>query len=165
MPDFVKADDLVLRLEGDLSLLGGDPGGETKWGVARARHPEISDAKWQTFSFDDARAVRRSQYWLAAGCDKMPWKLSLALYDACINQGVSLSVMRLQKAIGGLACDGRVGLQTLGAVPWKEPALDKVLWRFVFFRAAAYGADRDAKLFLDGWLNRLSQVTAWCQEG
>jgi len=165
MLDYIRGDTIVLELEGKQPLDHNDPGGETKWGVARQRHPEISDAAWQSFSFENARAIRQTEYWLAAHCDAMPWALGFALYDACINQGLGSSVLRLQKALGTVACDGRVGAQTLTAIPWKEPQLSQVLWRFMFYRAAAYGMDLNAKFFLAGWLNRLGRVAEVCREG
>jgi lysozyme family protein len=151
---FPSADAVIVQVEGGFSNDSADPGGATKFGIAHNKHPEISDAAWQAFTFADAQAIRRT-YWDACRCAQMPWPMSLAVYDDAINSGADAAARRLQHVLG-VTVDGKIGPRTLAAFP--NP-VDRTFFKFMFQRAAAYATDQNAARFLNGWLNRLVIIT------
>lgn len=156
---FPAADVVILDIEGVRADDPRDPGGLTLWGVARNEHPEISDVEWSAFTFADAQALRRASYWDACRCVAMPWPLALAIYEDAINSGVTAAVRRLQRALG-VVVDGKIGPHTLAAIPDPESdALGRLFFKFMYSSAAAYATDRNAAIYLNGWLNRLVIVT------
>jgi hypothetical protein len=54
-------------------------------------------------------------YWLAGRCDRMPWPVSLAHFDACVNTGVTQAAKFLQRTVS-TRDDGLIGPLTLGAL-------------------------------------------------
>jgi lysozyme family protein len=81
----------------------GDPGGTTKYGVAQKFHPGVDVAN---LTQEEAEQIHHNEYWLAAGCDHLPWDMALCVYDCAVNQGVSVAVELLhhfQTSIGYMA--------------------------------------------------------------
>lgn len=151
---FAAAVAIVLPEEGPYALDAGDPGGETKWGIARNAHPEISAEDWAAFTRDDAIDLYRAQYWTAHDCDAMPWRWALAVFDGAINQG-DAAVKLAQEALG-VPEDGNIGKQTLDAI---AKAGDEQFEMFLALRARAYAFNGGEFIrFGKGWLKRLFNV-------
>jgi lysozyme family protein len=150
---FAAAIAVVLAEEGPYALEPGDPGGETKWGIARNAHPEISAAAWANFTRNQALAIYRAQYWDAHWCGMMPWRWALAIFDGEVNQG---SVIALAQRALGAKPDGKVGGDTLGAL---SRATDEHFAAFMAARARAYIALSRFPTDGAGWLKRLFNVT------
>lgn len=150
---FTAATGIVLPIEGPYSLQPGDPGGETKWGIARNEHlKDISDAEWAAFTLDDAIAVYRKEYWDANRCGDMPWRWALGVFDGEVNQG---SVIRLAQRALGLKADGVVGDVTLDAMKKSND------WQFANFMARRAKAYVALPLFPndgEGWFTRIAQI-------
>lgn len=150
---FAAAVAIVLPEEGPYSLSPGDPGGETKWGISRAAHPEIPDATWATFTRDDALAVYRIKYWDKNQCGAMPWCWALAVFDGEVNQGsvvaMAQTAMRLSLA------DGIVGPATLAAMAG-APQYD--FEQFLGLRLLAYVNDSQFSSDGLGWFTRIINV-------
>lgn len=158
---FLEADGVILEMEGITANDRQDPGGETKWGIARVRHLEITDQAWAALTFEQARNIRKIGYWVPSRCGDMPWELALVVYDDSINHGGRGAARRLQLALG-VSPDGVLGSKTLAALP--RPAtrpMQDLIFRFMLLRAIAYSQDSDAARFLPGWLNRLVKVYAY----
>lgn len=150
MPDlFLAAVKVVLDDEGVLSNELGDPGGETKWGIARNRHPEITAEQWQAYTKDDAIALYRSGYWDAHRCGEMPWAWGLAVFDGQVNQGSV--IMLAQRALGLPKIDGAVGLATLSAM---KTAAREHLATFLALRIKSYIALPRFPYDGTGWVKR-----------
>lgn len=159
MTDYFPAADIVIaKIEGGWSNVPGDSGGETKWGVARNKHPEISDAAWGAFTSADAMRMRLGSYWIVNHCGAMPWELALAVYDDSINHGDLGAADRLQRVLG-VEPDGDIGPITLAAIPTDPKKIRRAMLQFMYRRAVAYAVDVNADRFLNGWLNRLVIVT------
>ncbi len=99
-------------------------------------------------------------YWLAGRCDRMPWPVSLAHFDACVNVGVAQAAKFLQRIVG-TRDDGVVGPLTLraltSALECASPgalAARLARQRIPFYRALAKRAP-EQRVFLSGWLNRV----------
>jgi lysozyme family protein len=99
-------------------------------------------------------------YWFAGRCDRMPWPVSLAHFDACVNTGVTQAAKFLQRTVG-TRDDGVIGPLTLAAlasalVRESPGALAARLARqkIPFYRELAR-RDPEQRVFLSGWLNRV----------
>jgi lysozyme family protein len=149
--DFQTAAGLILTEEGVYSNLASDGGGETKFGVARNRHPEITDAQWAAWTPADSLALFRSGYWDANRCGEMPWPFALCLFDADVNQGDVKAADLLQQALG-LVVDGKIGAVSLARI---ATATNDDLAHFMALRALAYAGLGNFSTFGHGWFNRL----------
>lgn len=85
-------------VEGNYSNHPDDPGAETKYGISRRWHPEISEEKWACFSPDDAKEIYRSQYWDACGCNLLPYPLDVLVFDAAVQHAPSDAVRMLKQS-------------------------------------------------------------------
>lgn len=150
---FPPACDIVLKLEGALSNEAGDPGGETKWSIARLKHPEITDTQWAVWTRADSMLVLRHGYWDANRCGEMPWPWALVVFDGAVNQG---SIIKLaQRALRLPKIDGVAGPATL-AVMSSSPAEN--LGVFIALRVKNYIAQPSFPNDGDGWLKRIALV-------
>lgn len=159
-----------------------DPGGATRFGIsfrfledlplARADVDQDGVVTWQdvrALDRDRAEALYREYFWNRLHLDDLPRGLALALYDTAVNLGRARAVRYLQQALG-VACDGVMGPETMGALrkqlaAGQEPELiNQVLFR----REAHYLrlAERKAwaARFVRGWLNRLKDLRQTIKE-
>ncbi len=95
----------------------------------------------------------------------MPWPVSLAHFDACVNTGVAQGAKFLQRTVG-TRDDGMVGPLTLGALTAalerESPgalAVRLARQRIPFYRDLAMH-DPEQRVFLKGWLNRVGLLVA-----
>ena len=149
---FAAAARIVLTLEGVYSNQAVDPGGETKWGVARKEHPEIGDAQWADWTQADSVALFRAGYWDAHRCGEMPWPWALAIFDGEVNQG---SVIRLAQQALGISDDGSIGPQTLAAIARATPEQFQI---FMALRLLSYTHDSAFAADGKGWFKRVVAI-------
>jgi lysozyme family protein len=138
----------------------GDRGGKTRYGIDQRSHP---DACIDSLTLEQAKEIYRTEYWLKGKCDQMPWPVCLVHLDGCVNTGVGQAAKHLQRAIGADA-DGAVGPKTLALLKKAcdesspvEVANKIAKSKEAFYRHLAEQNEGD-KEFLEGWLNRLSDV-------
>lgn len=188
MPD--RALRFVLNAEGGLSDDPLDRGGLTNFGIRqvtldgwRKYHPDFP-ASVRNLTVPHARAIYERQYWQAAGCDFMPWPLSLAVFDMSVNSGPGRSVEYLQRALNSfgatLKLDGGFGPVTKAALDWVLSArgpvqvgLAHVAWRREFIKAIVYGnpelgfkdGNPSQIRFFKGWNNRLDRLERAIRQG
>lgn len=157
---FLPAVSIIFPEEGPYSLQPGDPGGETKWGTARNKHPEIPDDKWANWTKQDSLGLFRVEYWGKNRCGEMPWRWALGVFDGAINQG---GVIRLaQRSLGLARIDGIVGPSTLSAM------LHSNDWQFANFMALRAKAYIPLPLFPkdgNGWFTRITQISYYAGRG
>ena len=109
----------VLKHEGGYVNDPDDPGGETKYGIAKRSHPEV-DIK--NLTLDGALDIYKRLYWTPSKADKLVPELRLCYFDGVVNMGQGRMVRVLQKACNNkngrgkkIAVDGRIGRMTLKA--------------------------------------------------
>lgn len=61
-----------------------DPGGETVFGLARAYNSALSP--WPP-TWEQAQEVYLQKYWIANGCDELPFPMDVLHADSCVNPG------------------------------------------------------------------------------
>jgi len=83
----------VLEKEGGYVNDPDDPGGETKWGIAKRFHP---DEDIKNLTPERAAEIYFDEYWVPAGCDVLPNPLCIVVFDTAVNMGVSQAVAYLK---------------------------------------------------------------------
>jgi lysozyme family protein len=162
--DFERAIPIILKLEGGDQPDGGyvnnphDPGGETKFGIAKKYNPNVDI---QNLTRAQATEIYRTKYWTPTQCDSLPWPLSLVHFDCAVNQGPGRAALILQRSVG-VRADGVIGSQTLSAAATaKEP---ETALRYLFLRLRAYvqsyDEDRNKREFLRDWVVRMFQLSS-----
>jgi lysozyme family protein len=133
-----------------------DRGGATKFGVAQASHPSI---KVEELTWEQAKDIYLKEYWLPAGCDKLPEKVSLLHFDAAVNVGVKRAVQFLQRA-AGVTDDGIMGpaTTTAAATVQVKSAIEerRRYYRYLVLQKPLQGR------YLQGWLNRCADLERVC---
>lgn len=84
-----KALTFVLKWEGEYSNDPNDPGGETKWGISKRSYPEEDIVN---LTRDRALEIYANDYWLAAGCDLIPFPYNVAVFDTAVHCGVARAI-------------------------------------------------------------------------
>jgi lysozyme family protein len=152
----------VLKWEGGYSDHPSDRGGKTNAGITQSVYDEwrvrngLSRQPVTGLSRDELLAIYRGNYWNPVRGDDMPEPLDLVLFDSAVNCGPHQATKWLQRALG-VAADGRIGPQTMGAVNVCDP-------RYIANRVADMRSDfydylvsKDPRqgVFLAGWDNRM----------
>lgn len=147
-----------------------DTGGETKFGVAKNANPELNITK---MTYDAAKRVYYKKYWLAGDCADIALfapKLAMLHFDGCVNHGNGRAARMLQEAVGA-TIDGDIGPKSLEAIkiacaaPGGELAVcEKVLMLRESFYLKIVERNPSQKKFLNGWLNRISDVEKFLQQ-
>lgn len=65
-----------------------DPGGDTVFGISRVFYPKLEP--WPP-TWDQAKAIYLSDYWIRNGCDSLPFPLDVLHADSCVNPGPGAS--------------------------------------------------------------------------
>lgn len=136
-----------------------DPGGETKYGIAKNRNPEVNVA---ALNWESAKAVYYKKYWIAGSCDRLPGAVAALHFDGCVNIGISGASKFLQRALG-VADDGNIGPRTLASAQAADPI---VLCNAICDQRAKYYQDivarkPDQQIYLNGWLRRINEMRAF----
>jgi len=167
--DFEKALAFVLSVEGGYTDDPVDRGGATNKGITQREYTEwlrlnhLPKRKVADILDADVREIYWSEYWLAGRCDRMPWPVCWAHFDACVNVGIGQAAKFLQRALG-CKDDGAIGPRTLealrGAIESEAPrvlAERLVAQREPFYRRLAANEEPQQR-FLGGWLNRVENL-------
>ena len=77
-----------------------DPGGETKWGIAKRFHPEEDIPN---LTPERAAEIYYQDYWLPSGASELPIPLCTAVFDTAVLLGVSRATRWLSECEGDLA--------------------------------------------------------------
>jgi lysozyme family protein len=155
--------------DGDLAFVvsenvPGDTGGCTKFGIDAADHPGLDIPN---LTLDEAAAIYRDGEWTQCLCDDLPLGSDTAVFDCAVNNGVYISGLLLQRAIGAcgysITVDGQIGPVTLGLASTASQAAKWGLIDHMLELRRQHYADIvllhpcDAQ-FLHGWLNRVNDL-------
>lgn len=97
--DFYDALQFTLTWEGGYVNDPEDPGGETKWGIAKTFHPEL-DIK--NLTPEKAAQIYYEEYWEPSWCDMLPAPLSTVMFDTAVLCGVSRAKQFLRESKGNV---------------------------------------------------------------
>lgn len=147
---FDKAYEILIESEGGYSNHVADNGGETKYGISKARYPNL-DIK--NLTRDQAKEITRRDYWDAYRCGQLPWPIALVLFDCVFNHNPKNPIKWLQIAVGTIA-DGDIGPKTVAAANQAEDpvqvARDILVQRMLYFTKL-----EDWGVFGKGWTKRV----------
>jgi lysozyme family protein len=142
--------DRVLSHEGGYVNDPRDPGGETKFGIAKRSYPNLDI---RALTREQAVEIYRRDFWQRVQGDKLPRAVAFQVLDAAVNHGAGNAVRWLQRA-AGVADDGVIGPISLAAVSRADPA-DLVLL-FNAERLSFYTKLSTFDAFGRGWANRVA---------
>lgn len=129
----------VISLEGGYVNDPNDPGGETKYGIAKRYHSK-EDIK--NLTIERAKEIYKEEYWGPAGCDNLPNLYDLVVFDTAVQYGFILAK--------------QVGQHENGS--WERV----LLWRMnKYFSYAENNLDA-RRTFFFGWMRRLSLLYNYC---
>lgn len=140
----------VLSHEGGYVNDPRDPGGETKFGIAKRSYPAVDI---RNLTREGAMAIYERDFWARVQGDRLPRAFAFQALDAAVNHGIGNAVRWMQRA-AGVADDGVIGPMTLAAVARTEPA-DLVL-AFNAERLEFYAKLQTFDTFGRGWTRRVA---------
>lgn len=113
---FDAAIEYVIRNEGGYVNDPDDPGGETKYGISKARYPAL-DIK--SLTKEQAKNIYWNDYWIENNLNQVadPAKAT-AILDTVVNHGKGGALVQqsLNNMGYSLAVDNRIGPQTISAI-------------------------------------------------
>lgn len=147
----------ILSHEGGYINHPNDPGGETKWGIAKRSYPELNIAG---LTRSQAIAIYRRDFWEPLA-NALPREVVFQAVDAAVNHGHGNATRWLQRAVG-VADDGVVGPVTRAAISTADPK-DLVL-RFNAERLEFYTKLSTWLTFGRGWARRIADNLRYAAE-
>jgi lysozyme family protein len=168
--NFMRAFAFTVRpdIEGGLSLdhddkgnwTGGEVGkGEllgTKYGVSAASYPTLDIPN---LSIRDVQELYRRDFWRKAGCDRLPPRVAVAVFDMAVNHGVSNAVKMLQEVVG-TEKDGITGVKTEAAAKSREQ--DDLIVDLLRVRLDFYRGLKTFQRYGKGWQRRVLKLAMEC---
>ena len=159
-PAFLAAMGFTLDREGwdAVSDHPADAGGATRYGIARAHHPEAWRDGPPTLA--QALAIYHRRYWRAIGGDELPPPLAVTLMDAAVLLGPDRPARWLQEALG-VATDGVIGPRSIAAAKAHanpHGLAGALIWRRMEAHAQRVAAKPDQAVFITGWTRRCAAL-------
>lgn len=161
--EFSIALTFTLKEEGGKVDHPADPGGRTAYGITQKVYDEYNSNKHKdVFNITESEIydIYKNNYWLTAKCDKLPYILNVAHFDAAVNTGIKQANKFLQRAIG-VKDDGIIGPITLNkinaALDIKEITSNIIDQRQKFYNELVKNKP-SLKVFIKGWTNRINKL-------
>jgi len=148
----------VLSSEGGYVNNASDPGGETKWGIAKRSYPTLNIKE---LTRDQAKEIYRRDFWDRIDGNRLHVDVAFQVLDAAVNHGRGNAIRWLQKA-AGCADDGILGPISHAAIS-RVPAVDLVL-RFNAERLEFYTKLSTWSTFGKGWARRIAENLRYAAE-
>jgi lysozyme family protein len=128
----------------------------TKYGISAMSYPQL-DIK--NLAFRDAVEIYRRDYWQRTGCDQLPQRLAIAVFDAAVNHGPKTAVRLLQESVDSTP-DGIIGPNTLAAV--RRMDQDVLIIEYLRRRLDFFRAIKTWNIYGKGWTNRVLKLAMEC---
>lgn len=151
--NFLRAVDIILKLENGYNLDPRDPGGATKFGISKKSYASLDI---ENLTREAAIDIYKKDYWDKYLIEKLPDFFRLTFFDCCVNQGGPTAV-RILQLILTVKVDGVIGQQTIDRM--SVFSAGKVLNDFTMARCQRYINDPNYSKFGAGWLKRLLEIT------
>ena len=162
---FARCIKVVMKSEGGYVWHKSDPGGETKFGIAKKYFPN-EDIK--NLTKVRARELYYKHFWKPMnleGVNSEP--LALHIFDFGVNAGRSRSIRLIQGIVGAVPIDGICGPITKGRINSFTPiekdsgtytALDMFKEGRKHYYVDLANRKPELQVFLNGWLNRIEKT-------
>lgn len=149
--------DGVIEREGGYVDDPDDPGGETKFGISKRSYPHV-DIK--SLTEDQAAHIYYTDFYLAAGLDKVPEPHAEPVLDLAVHSGIRQAV-RLAQQVLKVPADGILGPQTVKAFHGINHLTFRrrfVLERLLFYLTLILAKPVRVK-YARGWFRRALELT------
>lgn len=147
----------VIDREGGYVNHPKDPGGETKYGIAKRSHPE-EDIR--SLTRKRAEEIYYNEYWVPSKAPYVPHSIQVTFFDMVVNMGQRRAVKILQKACNskkcGLVVDGLIGKNTIKAAKKIDVSRLKV-FRILFY-TDLIKRKPNLEAFIVGWIRRAMEA-------
>lgn len=133
-----------------------DPGGETKFGVAKNANPKLNI---KLLTWAEAKDLYKKKYWNPLSLDSIDPNLAVLLFDCAVNHGCSQATKFIQGAVGAKE-DGQMGpvtLKLIGSASAKDLIARVLDRRRRFYKFLVMNKPLQVK-FLKGWLARCDDL-------
>lgn len=140
----------VLGHEGGYVNNPADPGGETRWGIAKRSYPNLNI---KALTREAAIEIYHRDFWERVHGDELPQALAFQALDAAVNHGIGNAVRWLQSA-AGVAPDGFFGPVTRAGI--RALSENDLLLRFNGIRLDFYTRLSTWPVFGRGWARRVA---------
>ena len=149
--------EVVLEHEGGYVNDPNDPGGETKFGIAKRSNPDV-DIK--NLTKEQAKGIYKTEYWDKNKVEQLPKHLRHIYFDMAVNMGRRRAGKIVQKAANNkghdLIVDGFLGPITLSKI--NDVELKRVRAFRIKYYANLVAENEDLEKFYFGWFNRSLEV-------
>lgn len=156
-PDFDKAFDELMAVEGGYVDDPNDPGGETNWGISKRSYPEL-DIK--NLTKDQARQIYETKYWIPYRCGELKsQELAEELFKAVVNMPGARAIGCFQAAIvecerrPAVEIDSVIGDKTIAAANAIDPQMLQYAFELELIRY--YASLKQFNLYGKGWVHRV----------
>lgn len=141
----------LLKDEGGYTNNPNDSGGPTNFGITLADYRNYINkagtaANVKGMSIDEAKAIYKSKYWNAMGCDALPSGVDYTVFDYAVNSGLG----RPQKALNRFK-------SITDPVKLIDAINDE---RTTFLKSIGTGKN---SVFMKGWMARVQRVRNYSQ--
>ncbi len=168
---FNKALSVVLQFEGGYTRntndLGNVSGSGTNKGVIQTTYDsyklskQMPKADVKNITDTEVAEIYRDRYWYANGCNLLPAKLALLVFDTAVNMGSAKVVSYFQELLGSKAT--AMNAQMINDINYylSKHSEDDLILAFITRRKQsyrAYAAKGNQRVFLQGWLNRVEHL-------
>jgi|TARA_R110000824_G_scaffold14392_1_gene61331 lysozyme family protein len=147
----------IIRREGGYVDHPSDPGGETKYGIAKRSHPKENI---KSLTKKRAEEIYYDKYWVPSKAPYVPHDIQTTFFDMVVNMGQRRAVKILQKACNskncGLVVDGLIGRNTLAAAKKIDVSRLKV-FRILFY-TDLIKRKPSLEAFIVGWIRRAMEA-------
>ena len=156
MSNFEICFNSLMQKEGlELTNTNGDRGGLTKFGISKRAYPSLDIAN---LTIDMAKSIYKTDYWDKMKLDNVDNSIiAKNIFEAAVNFGIFTVVCIVQKILD-VKVDGKIGDVTIKAInSFDDTMLFLALLKLSFvdrYRQICNN-NKDQKIFLLGWLNRI----------
>ena len=152
MSDFEQCFEKIIIAEGGYVNDPNDPGGETNYGISKRQYPNLDIKNLQ---IEQVKKIYKEDYWDKVHGDEIRYPLNLFMFDCAVNQGVSVAIKLLQRALG-IQQDGILGVVTQKSILKAGHNLESY---FMAERALYYTGTRNFDKYGRGWFSRIFKIT------
>jgi lysozyme family protein len=146
---FSRAIEFTLLYEGGHVNDSKDAGGENKYGISKARYPNLDITN---LTLDKAKELYRIDYWDAFKCGELPLPIAIVFFDSVVQFAPTNPIRWLQRAVW-VKDDGRLGPKTIEAAKFIKNPLAAAR-QMIFDRVEYRTTIRTYSHFGRGWRRR-----------
>lgn len=125
----------------------------TNFGISAASYPGLDILN---LTSEQAREIYVRDYYLPAGCNRMPYPLALSVFDSAVNQGLGWTKMELQRILG-VVVDGVIGPRTIEAV---HLCYGRSIVRMFLVKRLMRYSSIENRAWKENWFERMVDVIA-----